>query len=111
MKSENGTVEMADDDHKKAFEGLEIPGAEEEAPAPNAISGLNIPAVYANHFHILTNEQITRLTFGEIVVGNDLCYNTSIVMTTGGAEEFALRILDLISSNREKSAENRKKAN
>ena len=72
---------------------------EEKARSREAIPGDDVAATFANQFYIVTGGGVTRLAFGESVLGEpeNAIYRTAIVMLTQDARAFADRILELIA--------------
>lgn len=41
-----------------------------------------VPAVYANRFYFSMGDDLTRIAFGEAIVGIDATYRTAVIMRT-----------------------------
>jgi hypothetical protein len=62
---------------------------EPRSPDPEIAKAQMVVALFANRFQITVSPDITRITFGEAVVGVDATYRTAIVMRTADAVNLA----------------------
>jgi hypothetical protein len=68
--------------------------------------GKKLPAVYVNRFQILMGGDVTRVVFGESLVGeDDANWSVALAMSTGDAIALAELILQLANNRNKQPAE------
>ncbi len=63
---------------------------------PSKIPALDLPATFANQFHVVVGTQLTRIAFGEFLAGDPAkytFYHLAIQMPTESALEMARSII------------------
>lgn len=80
-----------------------------EAPAWKP-EGLELPSMFINRFNVLVGPELSRLVFGETVIGDQTKFHIAITMTTAHVKEFAMLLLQLAASTDQQLEEIKKKA-
>jgi hypothetical protein len=95
---------ITNEDLARQFQGGAAPGglsaSATGAAGPFIPEDQDVPAVFTNRFTVRVSPHLTRIAFGEALVGMDHTYRAALMMTTSDAKELAETILALISKTK-----------
>jgi hypothetical protein len=67
--------------------------ADDDDPQP---AGFGLPGVYANRFSIRVDGEMTRIVFGDAIIGKHARMHTQIVLKTSDVEQLGATLVELV---------------